>query len=76
MTGVAPTPRTRVVPPDHFSTGVWRASGPLALRHYTCVRCDMRLFSLDQFRDHVRRCRGIRMNDLPTPARARGGVGL
>jgi hypothetical protein len=46
----------RLVPVDYFYTGVWRASGPLALRHYTCTQCGVRSPTYDRFRAHRAVC--------------------
>lgn len=46
----------RNVAADHFSTGVWRASGRIGLRHCTCLGCGQRLSDWWNFRIHRVTC--------------------
>jgi hypothetical protein len=47
-----------VIPADHFSTGVWRATGPLRLSGYSCTQCGLRSASWGAYRAHRAVCTG------------------
>lgn len=51
------------LPADYFYREPWRRDGPAELRHYTCVRCDVRFMAFDEFRAHRLVCRGHREKD-------------
>ena len=58
-------PRTVAV--DHFTSGIWVATGPLRLRTLTCVECGHRATTWAAFRAHRPGCTGRRGAGPPMP---------
>jgi hypothetical protein len=63
----------RDLPAGYFSSGVWAATGPLRLRHHTCVGCGHRATAWVAFQAHRRVCAGALEAPLRPPESWRSG---